>query len=291
MIVSNSVTEKNLVPFKTIVMFAGSETEIPNGWALCDGRTVNGYTTPNLMDKFIKASNIPNQTGGSSTNIITIDNLPTHSHSFTGVEHSHNIKKHNHGMLHSHTGPGHTHNINHTHNIDHVHSINHTHDHAIEVVNNGEHSHIALENVDDMIPLIYYSYSATLGGLEENNIYGLYDYNTYGHPNAKSNGKWSNKGQFTSNSGIHSHSLTGSINEFIGNSSNASNTTTTTISTTRTDSGGTGNTGNSPSNTDDYGPFDTEKSIAIGNIGSTGNNAPINNEPQFYTLCFIMRVG
>jgi hypothetical protein len=36
-----------------IVMWSGTAETIPEGWAICDG--TNG--TPNLIDKFIKASN------------------------------------------------------------------------------------------------------------------------------------------------------------------------------------------------------------------------------------------
>lgn len=42
------------VPKGTIVMWNG--TEIPEGWHICNGDTVNGITTPDLTDKFIKAS-------------------------------------------------------------------------------------------------------------------------------------------------------------------------------------------------------------------------------------------
>lgn len=40
-----------LVPMGVITMFSG--TVIPNGWAVCDGGTYNGFTTPDLRGKFI----------------------------------------------------------------------------------------------------------------------------------------------------------------------------------------------------------------------------------------------
>lgn len=42
----------NLLPKGTIVAFNG--TNAPVGWAVCDGRTVNGYKTPDLRGRFIR---------------------------------------------------------------------------------------------------------------------------------------------------------------------------------------------------------------------------------------------
>lgn len=71
------------VPAGTIVMWSG--TEIPDGWAICDGN--NG--TPNLIGKFIKASDTANQTGGGGNHTVDgnnnyiklgVENLPDHTH-------------------------------------------------------------------------------------------------------------------------------------------------------------------------------------------------------------------
>nr|DAU17932.1 MAG TPA: short tail fiber protein [Bacteriophage sp.] len=51
---------QNIVPTGTIVMFSGLASNIPSGWHICDG--TNG--TPNLIGKFIKASNTSGETGG-----------------------------------------------------------------------------------------------------------------------------------------------------------------------------------------------------------------------------------
>jgi len=48
-------------------MWGKSKSEIPEGWNICDG--TNG--TPNLIDKFIKASDTNGTTGGNSK--ITLD--------------------------------------------------------------------------------------------------------------------------------------------------------------------------------------------------------------------------
>ena len=64
-----------LIPKGTIVMWSGSE--IPEGWAICNGEN----NTPNLIGKFIKASDTANETGGNNSITISKDNLPNHKHS------------------------------------------------------------------------------------------------------------------------------------------------------------------------------------------------------------------
>jgi hypothetical protein len=78
------------IPFGGIVIWYSSISSIPTGWALCDGRTVNGWRTPNLMDKFIVGAGSTysvGQVGGSltDTNTITISsqNMPAHRHRMT----------------------------------------------------------------------------------------------------------------------------------------------------------------------------------------------------------------
>lgn len=68
------------MPIGSIIMFNGLASEIPEGWNICDG--TNG--TPNLIGKFIKASSTAGETGGSDEIQLTIDNLPSHTHAFTG---------------------------------------------------------------------------------------------------------------------------------------------------------------------------------------------------------------
>lgn len=83
---------KEVLPPGTIVQWSG--TTVPDGWALCDGR--NG--TPNLIDKFIKASDTPGETGGNKEITLSVDNLPAHSHTLSGTgttsssgEHTHTV--------------------------------------------------------------------------------------------------------------------------------------------------------------------------------------------------------
>lgn len=71
-----------LFPKGTILMFNGASSEIPEGWAICNGS--NG--TPNLIEKFIKAGTSSGATGGNPNNevTLTVDNMPTHSHDLLG---------------------------------------------------------------------------------------------------------------------------------------------------------------------------------------------------------------
>jgi hypothetical protein len=73
------------IPLGGIIMWSGTHAAIPNGWALCDGSTDNGHTTPNLRDRFVIGSGgaySPKTTGGSSTVTLTKNNIPAHDHKF-----------------------------------------------------------------------------------------------------------------------------------------------------------------------------------------------------------------
>lgn len=67
-----------------MVMLWDKVTAIPTGWALCDGSTVNGYTTPTLQNVFVIATGSSYPTvglgGGASATTLTLDMLPDHIH-------------------------------------------------------------------------------------------------------------------------------------------------------------------------------------------------------------------
>lgn len=76
------------------------------GWQLADG--TNG--TADLRDKFIVGAGLtyaPGATGGNSTNVIAIGNLPAHNHGVTDPSHNHGLNDPGHG--HGFTDPGHAH--------------------------------------------------------------------------------------------------------------------------------------------------------------------------------------
>lgn len=64
-----------------IKMFNGLASDIPEGWHICDGTE----GTPDLSDKFIKASTTAGQTGGAEGGEVTLEsgNIPSHEHSIT----------------------------------------------------------------------------------------------------------------------------------------------------------------------------------------------------------------
>lgn len=82
------------VPSGAIIMWSGSLDTIPAGWALCDGS--NG--TPNLMSRFIVGAGSGYSVGaigGEATHVLTVAELPSHSHPLTDPGHSHRYKKPN----------------------------------------------------------------------------------------------------------------------------------------------------------------------------------------------------
>ena len=73
---------KGTIPIGGIIMWKGSTTNLPAGWALCDGS--NG--TPDLRDRFIiggGGSYPQNSTGGAATVTLTVAQMPAHSHTGT----------------------------------------------------------------------------------------------------------------------------------------------------------------------------------------------------------------
>ena len=84
-----------IIPKGTIVMWSG--TNIPEGWAICNGE--NG--TPNLIGKFIKASDTAGEFGGNNNITLSSDNLPSHQHTITNIN-----TLESGDNSHSHTVPG-----------------------------------------------------------------------------------------------------------------------------------------------------------------------------------------
>ncbi len=81
--VSGVISGYGSVPVGTIVMWSGST--VPDGWALCNGQTVNGVRTPNLQNKFIVGAGDEysiGATGGEKTHKLTIAEMPSHNHEY-----------------------------------------------------------------------------------------------------------------------------------------------------------------------------------------------------------------
>jgi len=76
------------IPPGTILMWSGSVSNIPQGWALCDG--TNG--TPDLRDRFIVGAGggyAVGATGGAATVTLTVEQMPSHSHGVNDPGHGH----------------------------------------------------------------------------------------------------------------------------------------------------------------------------------------------------------
>lgn len=143
-----------LLPKGTIVMFNGASSEIPEGWAICDG--TNG--TPNLIGRFIKSETQSGQTGGANEVTLTIDNLPSHTHT---VQSGSITTSTNGGHSHTYTQPvmGQSDNANDRNVVESTTSGT--------TSSAGEHSHtvdvsgITLSSVGNNVPIkiepLYYS--------------------------------------------------------------------------------------------------------------------------------------
>ena len=88
-----------VIPVQGIIMWGGLENEIPSNWALCNGQKVDGVQTPNLSGRFIVgtgtlgtdtySSGTP--TGGKSKVTLTVDQMPSHTHSINDPGHTHTV--------------------------------------------------------------------------------------------------------------------------------------------------------------------------------------------------------
>ena len=77
----NQINEmaNSIVPTGTVVMWSSALSNVPAGWALCDGTN----STPDLRDRFIVGHNDgvePGETGGEHSTTLTTAQLPPHNH-------------------------------------------------------------------------------------------------------------------------------------------------------------------------------------------------------------------
>lgn len=71
------------IPSGIIAMWSGASNAVPSGWLLCNGS--NG--TPDLRNRFVVGAGdkyAVGNTGGSDSVTLTNDQIPSHTHTFTG---------------------------------------------------------------------------------------------------------------------------------------------------------------------------------------------------------------
>ena len=112
-------SSNDVLPKRSIIMWGGNETNIPNGWRLCDGGSLNNVTTPDLRGRFVlpyndgvagvngssadggntntgtgartstTLSGTVGLTGGEVLHTITTNEMTTHNHGITDPGHYH----------------------------------------------------------------------------------------------------------------------------------------------------------------------------------------------------------
>ena len=242
-------------PVGGIVMWSGSQ--VPSGWALCDG--TNG--TPNLVDRFIMGAASAGATGGTNFKTLTTNEIPSHTHSAgsIGANHSHTFSgsgSHSHGRGTLAIG-NHTHGDGSLSVGSHNHSFSDSHTHSIS----SSHRHYVTMNRIPYWPGTYdsglYFYSPNGGGKLQN----LYT-------NYSSAGTSTGSGTASGTTSSKSLSVSGSTG----------NPSTTSLS---------GSTASASVNVSGT----TSQASLSGTSGSAGGGAAFDNRPAYYALAFIMFKG
>ena len=84
--VAGAISGHGSAPVGCIILWSGSVSNIPDGWALCDGRQANGLATPDLRDRFVVGAGggySVGAKGGEASHVLTLEEMPSHNHSYT----------------------------------------------------------------------------------------------------------------------------------------------------------------------------------------------------------------
>jgi len=132
------------VPVGTIVMWSGTLSSIPYGWALCDGN----QGTPDLRSRFIMSvseNEDPGELGGA---VEHSHNSAHHIHSVTESVHNHNVNPSGSTSIISAGSHDHTATVGSpSANIDVVSTLGQTsvatsgHNHSVTISSDGSHTH------------------------------------------------------------------------------------------------------------------------------------------------------
>ncbi len=258
-------------PIGGIIMYAGLISEIPEGWHLCDG---SGGTPP-LQDRFIKGTvyqdNI-GDSGGSSDAIIT-----AHTH---WIDHTHEYPHLHNVPAHDHTTPVHVHTISHNHSMAHTHSIAHNHDAETETTST-EAAYEALVEAES---------SAAPGG-KDGFTYAEADSGSTNLIDLTHAGSERAAKPLSATVKAHDHTVSINLPNFTGNSGSTSEGSTGGSSTPNTGSGGDATTGIYPDHDTDWQDIETTEQASLPESATSGESGVGKNDPEYYTLAYIMRMA
>jgi microcystin-dependent protein len=266
------------MPHGAVVMWYGMVSAIPSGWVLCDG--TNG--TPDMRGRFPRGAPTSTSTsgakGGADSLTLKIENMPAHTHTFTGTPHTHTFTGTSH--THTFTGLSHSHIIgSHSHSQPtHTHSIgSHTHTVSMTAGSAGSHSH-SLDNsrkamttaaaTHHAITVMNYVSADMLVAAISKSTSGSTWYGAYN----------------TSSAGAHTHSVSGNTGSASGTTGSGGGDSTGAATPTCSDVAATGTVMSaSPSGT-------VGNATATAAIGSAGSGTAIDNRPAYCELIFIMKL-
>jgi hypothetical protein len=263
-------------------------SQIPEGWALCDGRWNDefGGNVPNLSGRFLRgfgsAAGEVLVTGGADSILLGVDNLPPHEHNLGSHTHNITATSHTHTFNHTHsyTGGGHSHGI--SANASHTHSFSGTSYASMSIsgtaASSGSHTH----TTNGTIP-------AVNSGYFENRKVAL-DFTTtpYNAPIANTSGTgWKSIAGVASN-GAHTHNVTGTVSGNISVSGTTGSGSPSIPQSTNSSTPGIqitayqGSTGPSTGT----GTLTSQPSTNIS--GKTGSGQPLQNIPSNVTVFWII---
>ena len=288
----------------SIIMWAGNTGNIPKGYLLCNGATLNtssynklfkaigyqwggggsNFRIPDLRDKFVVAAGSSysvGQTGGANNVTLNVNNIPSHNHGQTDdktYNHGHNI-----GVTVNNGNANHGHPANSNNEGQHRHPANTgdggAHGHSLDINNNGGHNHNAGMNSAGGHN---HRYNSPNRNSQEVQRGGRRDFVT------------DRGGANTGNNGSHTHPVNIGNNGGHGHSGRASQQSDHSHNV-RLDSNGdhkhpisiTGSnaTHKHPAN----GTASNDTYTHRHNTGPAGGNGAHENRPPFFALCYIIQ--
>lgn len=303
-------------PIGGIIMWSGSINSIPSKWALCNGQITNGFTTPDLRNKFIIGAGdtyTVASTGGSKDAI-----LVSHQHTgTTGTEsqsHTHSGTTGDESRSHTHSGTTEGNSVGHTHSGT-TGSESANHSHTASAGSGGDHSHGGSTGGAGSV----HAHNFNTGGASNNHTHGYLDRGYNSGSTGKQGGPgWATQGVYgfdfgrqtygvdsghyhggttSYNGGSHSHNIStnsaGSHSHNIGVGNQSAN---------HTHSFTTG--GESTSHTHNYTSGNASQThthnITTGNssqshthnitVSTQGVDGTDKNLPPYYALAYIIKV-